>query len=74
MSYTRIFLICLILCGAAISATAEEVRPGVFRTPDERFENLKKYPFAPTMQGNDRSHLNEFHFGRFHQNTLRTQA
>jgi haloalkane dehalogenase len=28
-------------------AAAQEVRPGVFRTPDERFENLQDYPFAP---------------------------
>jgi hypothetical protein len=28
-------------------APAQEVRPGVFRTPDERFENLKDYPFEP---------------------------
>lgn len=26
---------------------AEEVRPGVFRTPDERFENLPGYDFEP---------------------------
>jgi haloalkane dehalogenase len=24
-----------------------EIRPGVFRTPDERFENLEDYPFKP---------------------------
>ena len=38
---------CLIMCGSAISAVADEVRPGVFRTPDERFEHLKDYRFAP---------------------------
>jgi haloalkane dehalogenase len=47
MGKTKLFLIGLIMCGSAISAAAEEVRPGVFRTPDERFENLKDYPFAP---------------------------
>lgn len=47
MSETNKFLMCLILCGVATSATAQEVRPGVFRTPDERFENLKDYPFEP---------------------------
>jgi haloalkane dehalogenase len=47
MSKTKTFLMCLILCGVAISATAQEVRPGVFRTPDERFESLKDYPFEP---------------------------
>ena len=43
----KTLLICITLCGAAISATSKEVRPGVFRTPDERFENLKDYPFEP---------------------------
>ncbi len=47
MSQTNLLLIGLILCGSSISVAAEEVRPGVFRTPDERFENLKDYPFAP---------------------------
>ncbi len=47
MGKTKMVLICLILCGVAISATSEEIRPGVLRTPDERFENLKDYPFAP---------------------------
>ena len=47
MGKTKTLLIGLIMCGSAISATAEEVRPGVFRTPDERFENLQDYPFTP---------------------------
>ena len=39
----------MILCAAmtgliAGAAMAQEVRPGVYRTPDERFENLKDYP------------------------------
>ena len=29
------------------AAFAEEVRPGVYRTPDERFENLPGYDFTP---------------------------
>lgn len=29
------------------TALAEEVRPGVYRTPDERFENLPGYDFTP---------------------------
>jgi haloalkane dehalogenase len=33
--------------GVAFSSAAEEIRPGVLRTPDERFENLKDYPFEP---------------------------
>lgn len=40
----------LLTCSAiltSLSSLAEEVRPGVFRTPDERFENLPDYPFAP---------------------------
>jgi haloalkane dehalogenase len=28
-------------------AVANEVAPGIYRTPDERFEKLKDYPFAP---------------------------
>ena len=28
-------------------ATADEIRPGVFRTPDERFENLPGFDFEP---------------------------
>lgn len=28
-------------------ASTEEIRPGVFRTPDERFENLPGYDFEP---------------------------
>ena len=30
----------------SLSGIAEEIRPGVFRTPDERFENLPDYPFG----------------------------
>jgi len=37
----------LIACSFASNALSEEIRPGVFRTPDERFENLKDYSFAP---------------------------
>lgn len=33
-----------LIAGAAM---AQEVRPGVYRTPDERFENLEGFPFAP---------------------------
>lgn len=31
----------------ASSAWGEQISPGVFRTPDDRFENLRGYPFAP---------------------------
>jgi haloalkane dehalogenase len=37
----------LIACSFASDALSKEIRPGVFRTPDERFENLKDYAFAP---------------------------
>jgi len=41
-----ISLILIALCFAS-NALSEEIRPGVFRTPDEHFENLKDYSFAP---------------------------
>jgi haloalkane dehalogenase len=31
----------------ALPVFADEIAPGIFRTPDERFSNLKDYPFAP---------------------------
>jgi len=31
----------------AMPVRADEVAPGILRTPDERFANLKDYPFAP---------------------------
>ena len=37
-------LVALALAGAAVG---EEIRPGVFRTPDERFQNLPGFDFAP---------------------------
>ncbi len=30
-----------------MSVEADEVSPGVLRTPDDRFENLQNYPFEP---------------------------
>lgn len=47
MGKMKTFVIGFIVCSFAISATAEEICPGVFRTPDERFENLQDYTFAP---------------------------
>ena len=47
MGKTKPCFMVLIMCGHAISAAAEEIRSGVFRTPDERFEELDDYPFAP---------------------------
>jgi len=43
----RLISLILIACSFASNALSEEIRPGVFRTPDERFENLKDYPFTP---------------------------
>lgn len=40
-------LLSLFLAMLPIAANAEEVRPGVLRTPDARFDNLKDYSFAP---------------------------
>ena len=39
----------LVIAGLLVSfsAQAEEVRPGVLRTPDSRFENLPDYDFKP---------------------------
>ena len=45
MSETKKLLMCLILFGVTNSAAAQEVCSGVFRTPDERFENLQDYAF-----------------------------
>ena len=41
-----IFLWILNFC-ISINIYGEEIREGVLRTPDERFENLKDYPFEP---------------------------
>ena len=43
-------LTCLIMSAAGISVSADEIRPGVLRTPDEQFENLHDYPFTPHYQ------------------------
>ena len=47
MGNTKLFLVGVMMCSFTISAAAEEIRPGVFRTPDERFESLEDYPFTP---------------------------
>ncbi|MCZ6618513.1 MAG: alpha/beta fold hydrolase, partial [Gammaproteobacteria bacterium] len=31
----------------AAGVTADEIEPGIMRTPDQRFENLADYPFEP---------------------------
>ena len=49
MTLNKIFKICLLVYFLTFSFTAisEEIREGVLRTPDERFENLEDYPFRP---------------------------
>ena len=49
MTLNKIFKICLLVYFLTLSFTAisEEIREGVLRTPDERFENLEDYPFRP---------------------------
>ncbi|HJN51138.1 MAG: haloalkane dehalogenase [Pseudomonadales bacterium] len=45
---TRSMTLCALMTALLAGAvTAEEVRPGVYRTPDERFDNLPGYSFAP---------------------------
>lgn len=49
MSYRVAVLLTALLTGTvvALPAAADEIRPGVFRTPDSRFENLPGFAFAP---------------------------
>lgn len=44
---TRALAIATLCALAAASVVAEEIRPGVFRTPDERFADLPDFPFEP---------------------------
>ena len=32
---------------SSMSTEADEISPGILRTPDDRFENLEDYPFQP---------------------------
>ena len=43
----RQMLLWFFLVMLPLGAMAEEVRPGVLRTPDARFENLKDFAFVP---------------------------
>jgi haloalkane dehalogenase len=43
----RIIALCATIGLSAGALMAEEIRPGVYRTPDERFENLPGYDFEP---------------------------
>jgi len=42
-------LLSALLCVSVLTVSAQggEIRPGVYRTPDDRFENLPDYPFDP---------------------------
>lgn len=40
-------VIALVIAAMAAPALAEEIRPGVYRTPDARFENLPDFDFEP---------------------------
>ena len=44
--YRSLFCVCAFLL-TVLPAAADEVAPGVLRTPDARFENLEGYPFQP---------------------------
>lgn len=49
-AYRRILSSLLLACCTGLSvadAVADEIAPGVFRTPDARFANLPDYPFTP---------------------------
>jgi len=37
----------ILVVSMATTVSAEEVAPGVLRTPDQRFENLEDYPYEP---------------------------
>jgi len=37
----------LVICALAAAIGLDEIRPGVFRTPDDRFENLPGFDFEP---------------------------
>ncbi|MCB1666367.1 MAG: alpha/beta fold hydrolase [Pseudomonadales bacterium] len=43
-----VFVFCfLVFFGSELLAQTGEIRPGVLRTPEERFDALEDYPFAP---------------------------
>ena len=41
------FIILVVNFCISFNLYGDEIREGVLRTPDERFENLKDYPFEP---------------------------
>ena len=44
---TSFFIILIFNFCVSVNLYGYEVKEGVLRTPDERFENLKDYPFEP---------------------------
>ncbi len=44
---TKRLLLAMLILGSTAAALADEVRPGVLRTPDERFEGLADFDFEP---------------------------
>lgn len=50
MKFCRLAATCALLClptFIGLQAVADEIKPGVFRTPDSQFANLPGYDFAP---------------------------
>ena len=43
----KVFVIALIAALIPLKAASDEVRPGIMRTPDSRFESLKDFDFEP---------------------------
>ena len=44
----RKFLVLSLLCGFSLAElNADEIVPGILRTPDDRFDNLKDFPYKP---------------------------
>ena len=46
-SILGLFIILAVNFCISFNLYGDEIREGVLRTPDERFENLKDYPFKP---------------------------
>lgn len=47
MTRSILWMAVVALLVTGVTGAADEIRPGVFRTPDSRFENLPDYAFAP---------------------------
>lgn len=48
--WNRVIAISVLLGLATSVSLAEEIRPGVYRTPDDRFQNLPGFDFEPNYQ------------------------